>query len=244
MLAPITAYSKLQKGHQRCQQDDGWFPASSLPKGWMSVKRQDDCETYDYVTNEQSGYGLESCGQGPSESNSNFRVSQHPIVDGKFTSTTFCSTTVKSCSVAGGDKSLQTSTYRIEVEGSKTSFEEEVENEASQEGKHPMVGELHLELDGGSDLKYNEVATVLTKRSNYIKKQDNSLVIHPPNVVPLSDEWLAVSCWRDRSLPYCMFISMCVIYATNFFISKFTPILQVFVSNAIWVDRIASGCNT
>ncbi|KAI3758125.1 hypothetical protein L6452_05675 [Arctium lappa] len=154
---------------------------------------------YDYVTNEQSGYGLESCGQGPSESNSNFPVSQHPTVDGKFTSTTFCSATVESCSVAGGDKSLQTSTYRIEVEGSKTSFEEEVETEASQEGKHPMVGEFHLELDGRSDLKYNEVATVLTKRSNYIKKQDNSLVIYPPNVVPLSDEWLAVSCWRGNT---------------------------------------------
>ncbi|KAI3669698.1 hypothetical protein L6452_41040 [Arctium lappa] len=122
-------------------------------------------EAYDYVTNEQS--------------------------DGKFTSTTFCLATVESCSVVGGDTSLQTSTYRIEAEGSKIRFEEEVETEVSQEGKYPMVGEFHLELDGGSDLKHNEVATVLTKRSNNIKKQDNSLVIHPPNVVPFSDEWLA-----------------------------------------------------
>ncbi|KAI3746225.1 hypothetical protein L6452_08649 [Arctium lappa] len=148
-------------------------------------------ETYNYVTNERSGYGLESCGQDPSESNSNFPVSQHPTTDGKFTSTAFCSVTVESCSVTGGDKSLRTSTYRIGAEGSKISFEEEAETEASQEGKHPMVGEFHHELDGGSDLKHNKDATVLTKRSNNIKKQDNSLVILPPNAVPFSDEWLA-----------------------------------------------------
>ncbi|KVI07910.1 hypothetical protein Ccrd_013727 [Cynara cardunculus var. scolymus] len=148
-------------------------------------------ETYHYVTNEWSGYGLESSGQDPSESNSNFPVSQHPTTDGKFTSTAFCSATVESCSAAGGDKSLRTSTCRIGAEESKISFEEEVETEALQEGKHPIVCEFHHELDGGSDLKHNKDATVLTKRSNNIKKQDNSLVIHPPNAVPFSDEWLA-----------------------------------------------------
>ncbi|KAI3769937.1 hypothetical protein L6452_01051 [Arctium lappa] len=96
------------------------------------------------------------------QANSNFPVSQHPTVDGKFTSTTFCSATVESCSVVGGDKSLQTSTYMIEAEGSKTSFEEEVETEACQEGKHPIMGEFHLELDDESDLKHNEVSIVLT----------------------------------------------------------------------------------
>ncbi|KAJ9542757.1 hypothetical protein OSB04_029263 [Centaurea solstitialis] len=144
-------------------------------------------ETYDYATNERSGYGLESSGQDPSESNSNVPLSQHPMAGGKFTSTVFCSVTEESYSVAEEEKSLRKSTYS----GAEESNSEEVETETLQEGKHPMVGEFHHELDSGGDLKHDKDATVLTKKSNNIKKQDNSLAIHLPNAVPFSDEWLA-----------------------------------------------------
>ncbi|KAI3718859.1 hypothetical protein L6452_19744 [Arctium lappa] len=43
----------------------------------------------------------------------------------------------------------------------------------------------------GAHQLFTESKSIQCKRSNNIKKQDNSLVIHPPNVVPFSDEWLA-----------------------------------------------------
>ncbi|XP_021970874.1 uncharacterized protein LOC110865855 isoform X2 [Helianthus annuus] len=83
------------------------------------------------------------------------------------------------CLVGGGDESLLTkATSMTEAEGSKIIIGEQVD-------ATPMVGEFQHEMDDGKG------AAVYTKRSNSIKMQDNSLVIHPPNAVPFSDEWLA-----------------------------------------------------
>ncbi|PWA74682.1 hypothetical protein CTI12_AA250280 [Artemisia annua] len=145
-------------------------------------------ETYDYFTNEESGRDLEFCVQDPSESNSSFPVSPQLKTCVKTTNTTLCSVTAEIHSGVGKDESLLTNTYRIGAEGSKISIEE-AEEEVLQEEKIPMVGEFSHESDGGCDFKENKDAAMLT--SNNIKKQDKSLVIHPPNAVPFSDEWLA-----------------------------------------------------
>ncbi|XP_071697676.1 uncharacterized protein [Rutidosis leptorrhynchoides] len=128
-------------------------------------------ETYDYFTNGESG----SCAQDPSESNSLTTCVET-------TSTTLPSVNAELCSVAGGDKSMLTSSHRIGEEDSAEGLKEE---------DSPMVDDFHHEFDSGSDLKKNKDATVSIKSSNNIKRPDNSLVIHPPNAVPFSDEWLA-----------------------------------------------------
>ncbi|KAI3776197.1 hypothetical protein L1987_45969 [Smallanthus sonchifolius] len=119
-------------------------------------------ETCDYFTN--------------GKSSSSFSVSQQPTAGVKTTSEP------ELCCLVGGDKSLLTkTTYMIGAEGSKISIGEQVD-------ASPMVDESEHDLD---DLKCDNDAAILTKRSNSIKRQENSLVIHPPNAVPFSDEWLA-----------------------------------------------------
>ncbi|GJY60704.1 hypothetical protein Tco_0461361 [Tanacetum coccineum] len=144
-------------------------------------------ETYDYFTSEESGRDLEFCVQDPSESNSSLTVSPQLKTCVKTTNTAF-SVTAEKCLGVGKDESLLTNTYSIGAEGSKISIEE-AEEEVLQEEKIPMAGEFSHESDCGCDFKEKKEATMMT--SNKIKKQDKSLVIHLPNAVPFSDEWLA-----------------------------------------------------
>nr|GEW80078.1 hypothetical protein [Tanacetum cinerariifolium] len=145
-------------------------------------------ETYDYFTSEESGRDLELFVQDPSESNSSLTVSPQLKTCVKTTNTAFCSVAAEKCLGVGKDESLLTNTYSIEAEGSKISIEE-AEKEVLQEEKIPMVGAFSHESDGGCDFKEKKDAAMMT--SNNIKKQGKSLVIHLPNAVPFSDEWLA-----------------------------------------------------
>ncbi|KAK1421074.1 hypothetical protein QVD17_23162 [Tagetes erecta] len=131
------------------------------PQGF--VGSMPSVETYDYITDGQSS--------------SSFSLSQQLTTDVKTTSTP------EICSLVGGvaESLLTKTTYFNGAEGSKISI-------AEQDDTHPMVDEFHHELD---DLKDHKDVTMLIKKSNSIKREDNSLVIHPPNAVPFSDEWLA-----------------------------------------------------
>ncbi|KAL8211444.1 hypothetical protein R6Q57_005881 [Mikania cordata] len=131
------------------------------PQGFVGIMSL--VETYDDFKNEQSNLSLS--------------VSQQLTTGMKTTSTP------ESCCLIGGeDESLLTkTTCLIGHEGSEMSIGMQVD-------ATPIVGDIQLESD---NLKDRKDATMLMKRSNSIKWQDNSLVIHPPNAVPFSDEWLA-----------------------------------------------------
>ncbi|KAI3518218.1 hypothetical protein L1887_06721 [Cichorium endivia] len=62
----------------------------------------------------------------------------------------------------------------------------------SQRGKIGKIEDSESLLTAEVEEGKNKDTTVLIKKSNTIKRQeDKSLVIHPPNAVPFSDEWLA-----------------------------------------------------
>ncbi|KAD5960355.1 hypothetical protein E3N88_11827 [Mikania micrantha] len=131
------------------------------PQGFVGIMSL--VETYDDFKNEQSNLSLS--------------VSQQLTTGMKTTSTP-----ESCCLIGGGDESLLTkTTCLIGHEGSEMSIGVQVD-------ATPIVGDIQLESD---NLKDRKDATMLMKRSNSIKRQDNSLVIHPPNAVPFSDEWLA-----------------------------------------------------
>ncbi|KAI3723967.1 hypothetical protein L2E82_35731 [Cichorium intybus] len=137
-------------------------------------------------------------------------IIQQPSTSLKATSTTLCSDIPQIHPPSGiedpGEDLAQTSRAQTDTEISNSSNftpeshldSLEAEDRVSEVFVESQRGKIGKREDSESLLTEeveegkNKDTTVLIKKSNTIKRQeDKSLVIHPPNAVPFSDEWLA-----------------------------------------------------